>query len=498
MIQESSLNHERAEAFRLLPEEELYAAVVTSSLNPKFYETAQSAVERIADLVGRVDPQFVARLAIYARNEMMLRSVPLLLVVELARHHRGDDLVSRVIDRVVLRADEISELLACYQWRNPKEGVKKLSGLSHQIQVGLQRAFNRFSEYEFAKYDRDSVVKLRDALFIVHPKPASPKQQAIFDKIVSDDLAVPYTWETELSALGQQQFGSADERKAAFRAKWEELIESGKIGYMALLRNLRNMLEIKVSDHAIDVVANRLADSEAVEHSRQFPFRFLAAYKELMPIHSKNTAPLLTALEKAAIVASEHVNIFGKDDTVFIANDMSGSMQHPISPRSKIWLYEVGLMLSMMLQRNCHRVISGIFGSEWQVVNLPSVSILANAAATTQLIGKVGYGTEGHKPLEWLVEQKIVVDRVMFFTDCQFWGVEHYGGHFKALWDEYKKISPKAKIYLFDLAGYGHSPIRIDEEDVFIVAGWNERVFDVVASLENSDAVLDKIRSIEL
>lgn len=85
-------------------------------------------------------------------------------------------------------------------------------------------------------------MKLRDALFLVHPKDKDAQRQAIFDKIVNRQLEVPYTWEVELSALGQQHFESDEDRKKAFALKWQELIESGKMGYMALMRNLSNIL----------------------------------------------------------------------------------------------------------------------------------------------------------------------------------------------------------------------------------------------------------------
>ena len=112
--------------------------------------------------------------------------------MELAKLHNGDNLVSRTIEKVVLRADEIMELLICYQWRNKKEGIKKLARLSHQVQVGLQQAFNRFDEYQFAKYDRDNLeVKLRDALFLVHPKAKDDAQQELFNKIVNKTLQTP-------------------------------------------------------------------------------------------------------------------------------------------------------------------------------------------------------------------------------------------------------------------------------------------------------------------
>lgn len=143
----------------------------------------------------------MARLAIYARTEMHMRSVPLLLTVELAKVHTGDSLVSRTVAQIVQRADEIMELLMCYQWRNPVSGKKKLGRLSHQIQAGLQMAFNNFNEYQFAKYNRDNLeVKLRDALFIVHPKAKDAEQQEIFNRIVNNTLQTPYTWETELGS----------------------------------------------------------------------------------------------------------------------------------------------------------------------------------------------------------------------------------------------------------------------------------------------------------
>ena len=135
-------NHEDAIAWRMTPEWELYSAVVTTmGVEDKFYERGDDLVRRIADLVRKVKPEYVARLTIYAREKMHLRSVPLLLLVELAQCHRGDSLVSRTVARCVQRADEIAELLMCYQWRT---GKKDLTGLSAQLRKGLAEAFNHF------------------------------------------------------------------------------------------------------------------------------------------------------------------------------------------------------------------------------------------------------------------------------------------------------------------------------------------------------------------
>ena len=504
IIKEKSvtLNYEGADAFKLSAEMELYTAVVTASLSNKFYETTDERIERIVELISKCDARFVAQLAIYARTKMNLRSVPLLLVVELAKHHRGDNLVSKTVEKVVLRADEIMELLHCYQWRNSQsngETPKKLGRLSHQIQVGLQKAFNNFDEYQFAKYDRHNLeVKLRDALFIVHPKAKDDAQQQLFNKITNKTLETPYTWETELSALGQQDFITETEKQMAFAAKWEELIGSGKIGYMALLRNLRNFLKSDVSIEAIGNVANRLCNEHEVVCSKQFPFRFLSAYRELVNVGHGNTHILLDALEKAVLVTSRNIAGFDEHTRVLLACDVSGSMYTPISPKSSVKNYDIGLVMAMLLKNSCMNVISGIFGDEWMVVNLPFTGILSNVEQMYKLEGTVGYSTNGYKVIEYLNNGGIVMDKVMMFTDCQMWNSDGTRETIRKEWDKYKQIAPNAKLYLFDLNGYGTTPLNIVREDVALIAGWSDRIFEILEAVENGSNAIEEIKKIDV
>ena len=493
-------NYEGAKAYAMAPELELYTAVVTASLSDTFYEKQDERTDRIAQLIGKVSPEFVARLAVYTRSVMHLRSIPLLLLVELAKVHNGDNLVARAVEKTVLRADEIMELLMCYQWRNPSSDPrKKLGKLSRQIQNGLQRAFNRFDEYQFAKYDRDNLeVKLRDALFLVHPKAKDEQQQALFDKIVNRELEVPYTWETELSALGQQQFDSEELKQAAFREKWEEIINSGKLGYMALMRNLRNMLQIGVSPAEMQVVAGRLADAEQVAHSRQLPFRYLAAYRELEKVNSANVAELMNALETAVKHSAANIDGFDENTRVLLACDVSGSMSTPISPRSSVRNYDIGIMLAMLLRNRCKQVVSGIFGNEWKVVNMPSDNILMATRHMESLCNSVGYSTNGYKVIDWLIENNMVIDKVMMFTDMQMWDSTGRYKNFENSWKKYKKMAPQAKLYLFDLVGYGQLPMQLAKPDVYLIAGWSDRVFDVLSSIDKGEDALVAINSIDV
>ena len=493
-------NYEGSKAYAMAPELELYTAVVTASLSDTFYEKQDERTDRIAQLIGKVSPEFVARLAVYTRTVMHLRSIPLLLLVELAKVHNGDNLVARAVEKTVLRADEIMELLMCYQLRNPSSDPrKKLGKLSRQIQNGLQRAFNRFDEYQFAKYDRDNLeVKLRDALFLVHPKAKDEQQQAIFDKIVNRELEIPYTWETELSALGQQQFDTEELKQAAFREKWEELINSGKLGYMALMRNLRNMLQIGVSPAEMQVVAGRLADAEQVARSRQLPFRYLAAYRELEKVNSANVAELMNALEAAVKHSAANIDGFDENTRVLLACDVSGSMSTPISPRSTVRNYDIGIMLAMLLRNRCKQVVSGIFGNEWKVVNMPSDNILMATRHMERLCNSVGYSTNGYKVIDWLIENSMVMDKVMMFTDMQMWDSTGRYKNFENSWKKYKKMAPKAKLYIFDLVGYGQLPMQLVKPDVYLIAGWSDRVFDVLSAIDKGEDALVAINSIDV
>ncbi|MEA5258320.1 TROVE domain-containing protein [Arcicella aquatica] len=490
-------NYQGAPAYKVSPEMELYSASVTSMIEATTYEDEDSRQKRIKELMTKVSPEFVAKLAVYVRQQMYLRTVPVLLSVELAKINQGNSLVRKTIEHIVVRPDEILEVLAYYQKSNVRTGTKQLNRLSKQIQKGLANAFNNFDEYQFAKYNQANGIKLRDALFLVHPKPKDETQQGIFDKIAQNNLAIPYTWETELSALGQKSFNNKNERKVAFKHKWQELIDSQKVGYMALMRNLRNILEADVEEIYLQKVCTYLSDSRAVANSKQLPFRFLAAYRELSKVNHGNVPLILNALEQAIKYSVTNLKGFDNHVKVVIACDVSGSMQKSISPKSKVLLYDIGLLLGMILQPKCKNIVTGIFGDTWKVIQLPTQGILANVDAFYRREGEVGYSTNGYLVIQDLIKRRYIADKIMMFTDMQLWDTKGENS-MSNCWRLYKKIAPNAKLYLFDLAGYGQAPINVQRGDVFLMAGWSDKIFDVLSALESGESALSMIEKIAL
>jgi len=225
--------HEGAPARVITSEQALRRTVLSCMLwEGQFYEDGVEIAGRIHELVPLVAAEKVAALAVEARERMKLRHAPLLLVREMARHatHRG--LVAETLRRVIQRADELSEFVAIY-WAGGRQP------LSAQVKKGLAVAFSKFDEYALAKYDRAGAVRLRDVLFLCHPRPVDAAQEALWKRLAENELATPDTWEVALSAAGRGE--EPEERQAAKRKVWERLLFERKLGALALLRNLRNL-----------------------------------------------------------------------------------------------------------------------------------------------------------------------------------------------------------------------------------------------------------------
>src|ERR1700751_161955 len=225
--------HEGAPARNISPELQLRRSVLACLLwECQFYEDGVEIAGRIAELVPKVAAEKVAALAIAAREKMMLRHVPLLLAREMARHATHRALVAETLVRVIQRADELSEFVAIY-WADGRRP------LSAQVKKGLAAAFLRFDEYALAKYDRASIVRLRDVLFLSHAKPMTSDQALVWRRLIAGELATPDTWEVTLSSGGDK------------RAHWERLLIDHRLGSLALLRNLRNMKDAGVAEDLV-------------------------------------------------------------------------------------------------------------------------------------------------------------------------------------------------------------------------------------------------------
>lgn len=321
--------HEGAVAARSTDLKDLRRSVMANMLfEDSFYESGVSIAERIKALVATVDPEAVAALAIEAREQMKLRHVPLLLARELARRKVN---VAPLLERIVQRPDELAEFLAIY-WA----GKDKDSTIAASVKRGLAAAFVKFSPYQLAKYNRDDTIKLRDVMFLTHPKPKDEAQALTFKQLVDGTLPTPDTWETELSA-------SKDKL-----ASWTRLLAENKLGALALLRNLRNMEQAGVPE-----VMVRAALS-VCKTDRVLPFRFISA--------ARHAPRMEDALEEAMFRCVEgQPKLKGKTALVI---DGSGSMfGTPISAKSELDRFDAAAALAILAREVCERAAVYVFST---------------------------------------------------------------------------------------------------------------------------------------
>lgn len=279
----------------------------------EFYEDGQDIAARILDTASQVNKETVAALAIEARNVHGLRHAPLLLLLDLIR--RGGPGVADAIDKTVRRADELGELVALY-WRDGRKMLPK------QMKLGLAKAFGRFNEYALAKYDRDGAVKLRDVLFLAHPKPNDDEQAALFKRVAERQLAVPDTWEVALS-------GGADKKET-----FERLIRDGKLGYLALLRNLRNMIEAGCDRQ---LVADAIVARKGAE--MVWPFRYVAAARAVPQLEPYIDQALCEAIGSGPRLSG----------LTAVLVDVSGSMDAKLSAKSDMTRMDAAAALSSVI-----------------------------------------------------------------------------------------------------------------------------------------------------
>lgn len=464
-----TINKAGGSHYAMTPEVELYLATCASFLEDKYYENANERVQTLRGLVKQCDGDFVCRLASYARNEMNLRSVSILLLVEAAIAGHS---VRRYVPQVVQRADELAEVLARFTASTGQKDVRKIPA---SLKRGLSDAFNKFNEYHFGKYKGNSrSVTLKDAVCLVHPKPANEAKSALFKKILDDQLAIPQTWETYISANGSTA------------ENWNHI--APQMGIFALLRNLRKMEELG-AEEALNVAYSRLQDKDVIAHSRLLPFRFLAAVNEVSRQRTQDV--LRIALELSL------VNVPRLEGETMIWVDNSGSMSNAVSSRSKMTCIDVASVLGAMTSKISGGRV-GTFGDRAQLVtNMSSLdTVLTNAKKIKNC--HVGHSTNAWATIDLMIRQKIKVDRVVLLSDMQCYASNayYYGASLQERWNDYlKTINPEAKLYSVDLAGYGGSQFALGTQGVVTMAGFSDKILGLFDSLEKQTQILDVVKA---
>lgn len=496
--------HEGGEGFARTPEAELFLLAIANMVGEDtFYEAGFERDRRFVELIHDVvesNPEFVAGadpdngrvgLAEFLRRTMHMRSASVVMAAEYvaAGGPKGRSLIARTLQR----ADEPAEILGYWL---AEHGRRLPAALKRGV---ADAAVRLYDERSALRYDgRSRSIRMADVIELVHPQPKDERQSELFrylfdkrhhddaglrDRILRDDHPLDV-----IRAATQLERLPDDERRDVLRRdpdvlgragfSWERLsgwLPGGMdaeawqaviptMGYMALLRNLRNFEDAGVSKKVMKQVAARIEDPDEVRRSRQFPYRFWSAYK---------FAPSVTwarALESALSTSVENVPELPGRTLALI--DTSGSMQSPVSNRSKVQRFEVAALFAAAQAKRAHNADVVIFASGHRPLPVKrSHSVLRYIEAVGSSIGSVGHATMLY---EALVENFDGHDRVVVFTDEQ--------AHDSVA--DPRVLRDVPLVYTFNLGGYRTGAFDAGRKGRYTFGGFTDAAFTAMAILE--------------
>ena len=489
---------------------ELFLLGVSSFNEDTYYESANLQMTRVKELVSKVlesddGVAWLAGFTKWLRADANIRSMSIAIALVTAKTmiDQGVTGSRSIVSNVLQRADEPAEAIG-YWYTN--YGRKLPQPVKRGIADAAKRLYNERSVF---KYDSDSkAIRFADVIQLVHPDPSSLKQSAVFkfaldrrynDKALPtvkvkgrDGEIVEFTLNVAAEREKVKSLGGVELRKLANEGKlteylkssgmtWESLssiIDGGMdakaweaviptMGYMALLRNLRNFLNAGVSTEVLDQIAARIADPDEVAKSKQLPFRFWSAYKE-----TEHSNQFSLAIERA--FDASLVNVPALSGRTLILVDMSGSMWGRMSAKSDLMRCDAAALFGAALAKRADDASLVRFGSGSEAIKFTkSTSVLKLKDKLTKDLGGTDLGGA-------LTKHYKGHDRVIILTD------EQYDPVYNIYWNpvDPSTIVPDKPIFVWNLLGY--KPAGMGQPNVYTSGGLSDAAFGFIDLVERS------------
>ena len=528
----NAVNEAGGRAYKLEPKHALAQVAATGTFGNAFYSTAETQLDEVLKLIDEVDDnQYLAKLALYAREKAFMKDMPAALLVALSV--RDTELMHRVFDRVVdngrvLRT--VFQMIRSGQFKN-KAGKGRV-GLSSSVQRAFQRWLNTASVGKLLSASIGNDPSLRDILRMARPTPKDNARRAMFGWLTdkSIDKWAPATeadLPVEVQSLIAYRNSESEEAQALIaggldNVRWDLLSDAAKgpmvwaalarkMGPQALRMNLNTLLrhDVLASSAMVDYVANRIADESEIRRSKQFPYQYFAAY-----LNADDNIPqkIKTALHKAAEIACG--NVPELPGPVVIGLDTSGSMSSAVTGNrgrgatSKMRCIDVAaLFAAAILRRNPDSVVIPFDTSAYDAKMDPNDSILSIAE---RLAKYGGGGTDCSLPLV-AANQKHAKRKfagIVLVSDNESWvGTGRHGSTgVMTAWEAFvanqRKLAGKEanpKLVCIDLQSY-QTVQACDRADIMNIGGFSDSVFNVISAFlaDNNQRFVAEVEAIEL
>lgn len=465
-------------AYKSTPELELTSMLLTSFLQDSYYEKSTERLDRLDEILKKVDPEFAAKAAIYARKVFGMRSITHVLASKIAKYASGKPWAKHFYYDVINRPDDMTEILSHYRTHS--------KSMPNAMKKGFAKYIRNMDYYKFGKYSMDTKdISLVDLVNLTHPKPTLKSEQGLAETVKEGTVKSTNTWESKLSAAGKDEKAKAQ--------TWEYLLSVNKLPYFAALRNVRNIIE--QNPEQIHALCQLLTDKDRIKSSRVMPFRFVSAYNAV------NEMPFSTEKRQALVAISTALelslsNIPSLPGRTLLAVDTSGSMytgwstgsfEKELKSKSPISMATI-FAAAMYKRMNADIILYS--NNAAKVSPNPLDSVLTIAKQLTEA-GECS-GTNLGNVFEAIRHHRLRYDRIILLSDMQSWVTE-----VKPRFASYKRdLNVDPYLYSMDFKGYG--TLEFPENNIVTLAGYSDKLFDLFEYTEqDKNALINTIKSYE-
>lgn len=445
--------------------EEWLNLLFSSYFENRFYENDKTQFYRFCRLtIKMIDvygAEFVAKAAFFARNELGMRSVSQMVAAILNSYQFTDK--RTFFCNYCHRPDDVAEIFAAVEALCTKR--------SHALVRGTADYLSTLSPYALGKYKLNShKYNMFDLINITHAN-----SQAI-DMYKTGELAAPDTWEVAISTAD-----NAEERDQ----EWVRLVEEGSLGYLALIRNLRNILSVETIDAnwIATYLIPQIINEKAIHKSLVFPYQIYCAYKNM---EIKNSF-VVAALERAFHLALANMPQLQGDTLILL--DVSGSMSSPISYRSNITIREAGAVYAACIALTSQYTEIIKFGTYSKYFKFNKRDNVFDQIAKLDAEDGCGYGTN-IQPAYDLIDRKH--DRIMLISDMQVMDNCSWSDG-RTAYKNYCKKYGATPIYSFDLGHYHTQTDNPDNPNVHLCTSLSEKILKLISLLEDGQNLVTYI-----
>ena len=489
-----SINEAGGASYSMDAKHQLAQYAATGCLNSTFYAGAATQLDTVLELCNQVEPEFVARTALYCRNEGHMKDLPALLCAHLSVSSPG--LLAEVFDRVIDSPKMLRNFVQIM--RSGVVGRKSLGTLPKRL---IRQWLENRSDQQVFFSSIGADPSLADVIKMVHPKPATPSREALYAYLIGRDHNAEPLPDIVQSYEAYKNNATTSIPDVPFQlltslpldgAAWKDIAR--RAPWQTTRMNLNTYARHGVFDdpELVSLVAAKLANRALIERSRVFPYQLLMAYSM-----ASTSLPqeILAALEAALEIACSNVPSIPGKTYVFV--DVSGSMHSPVTgyrkgATSKVSCVDVAaLVAACVLRRNpTAEVIPFSNDVVWTKLN-PRDTVMTNAQKLSSLPAG---GTNCAAPLLELNRRKGKADTVIYVSDNQSWlditpSWWRQGTGTAQAWEAFKALNPRARMVCIDLQPYG-AIVAKDQEYVLNIGGFSDVVFKVIGkfAMRSDDA----------